>query len=137
MQQPLASASSDYNNDPWIESGDIRDQSDQSHVPVGLEIGPMGEGEPVARIPPDESRNSSEQAKQAETPPPTEDIGHLITFTSLEPVFTIGHFGDIFEGTHQTMGKVALKRPRIGSSDLDNQKHTIRVSCLSLVLAAQ
>ncbi|KAG8915103.1 hypothetical protein FRC00_007880 [Tulasnella sp. 408] len=69
------------------------------------------------------SDEDQEQAGRAETPS-SDDIGHLITITSSTAVFVTGRFGDIFEGKHETVGKVALKRPRIGGSS--EEKDVIR-----------
>lgn len=71
------------------------------------------------------SDEDQEQAGRAETPS-SDDIGHLVTITSSTAVFVTGRFGDIFEGNHEIVGKVALKRPRMGASS--KEKDEIRVS---------
>ncbi|KAG8995836.1 hypothetical protein FRB90_000080 [Tulasnella sp. 427] len=48
-----------------------------------------------------------------------DDIGSLITSMSSVAVKINGRFCDVFEGLHVTAGKVALKRPRIGSTGYD------------------
>lgn len=48
---------------------------------------------------------------------PIDDIGLAITWLSSMPVKFNGHFCDVFEGIHVTVGKVALKRPRISLTD--------------------
>ncbi|KAG8953514.1 hypothetical protein FRC04_002356 [Tulasnella sp. 424] len=65
-----------------------------------------------------------EPVDQEGTTSPDDDIGHLVTITSLEAVFVNGRFSDIFEGIHKTMGRVALKRPRIGGTG--DEKDIIR-----------
>ncbi|KAG8948625.1 hypothetical protein FRC04_009389 [Tulasnella sp. 424] len=52
------------------------------------------------------------------------DIGPLIYGISLNPVSTSGKFGDVFEGRHKEVGRVALKRPRL--DDSDNREDIIR-----------
>lgn len=71
------------------------------------------------------SDEDQEQAGRAETPS-SDDIGHLVTITSSTAIFVTGRFGDIFEGKHEIVGKVALKRPRVGGSS--EEKDAIRVS---------
>lgn len=45
------------------------------------------------------------------------DVGDLITWICPRAVKVNGHFCDVFEGTHSRVGKVALKRPRIGAAE--------------------
>ncbi|KAG8911009.1 hypothetical protein FRC01_005984, partial [Tulasnella sp. 417] len=51
--------------------------------------------------------------------PSIEDIGSSVTYVSSVAVRVNGRFCDVFEGTHITAGKVALKRPRIGATGYD------------------
>ncbi|KAG8953515.1 hypothetical protein FRC04_002357 [Tulasnella sp. 424] len=129
VELPLTSASLDCTKpDTRIDSDDIQDQPGQSNGALRLETGLIGEGKALPPIPPDESPDipGPEQAAQAETSSPTDDIGLYVTIKSLDPICTIGHFGDILEGVHKTVGKVALKRPRMGTTD-DDEKDTIRL----------
>lgn len=48
--------------------------------------------------------------------PPTLRDDEIRQPISPMPVKVNGHFCDVFEGTHSTAGKVALKRPRIGTA---------------------
>ncbi|KAG8978982.1 hypothetical protein FRC05_009192 [Tulasnella sp. 425] len=59
-----------------------------------------------------------------------EDIGTQVTQISPMPVKVNGHFCDVFTGTHSIVGKVALKRPRIGADNMD----AIRVRTHSIVI---
>ncbi|KAG8971871.1 hypothetical protein FRC05_010538 [Tulasnella sp. 425] len=47
------------------------------------------------------------------------DLEPLIGSVSSTPVNVNGHFCDVFQGIHNTAGKVALKRPRIAGTDYD------------------
>ncbi|KAG8959508.1 hypothetical protein FRC05_007721 [Tulasnella sp. 425] len=44
------------------------------------------------------------------------DVSTQITWISPTPVKVNGHFCDVFAGTHSRVGKVALKKPRIGAA---------------------
>lgn len=46
-----------------------------------------------------------------------EDISRSIVQVDERPSVTTGRFCDLFIGTHDTQGKVALKRPRIDQQD--------------------
>ncbi|KAG8919158.1 hypothetical protein FRC01_001444 [Tulasnella sp. 417] len=67
---------------------------------------------------PDAPSGSEEQAVM---PTPDDDISRLITSVSPQAICINGRFGDVFKGTHKTIGEVALKRLRIGSAALDEQ----------------
>ncbi|KAG8938620.1 hypothetical protein FRC04_008142 [Tulasnella sp. 424] len=54
------------------------------------------------------------------SPAPIVDVETLITWISPMPVKVNGHFCDVFEGTHSTVGRVALKRPRIGTAGFND-----------------
>lgn len=62
-----------------------------------------------------------------------DDIGLRITWISPMPVKVNGNFCDVFEGMHVEVGKVALKRPRIGSAGYDDM--VVRVSILPMRLS--
>ncbi|KAG8923170.1 hypothetical protein FRC01_013122 [Tulasnella sp. 417] len=63
----------------------------------------------------------SRRKKQAVTASLDDDISHAIAQVSLQPTCINVRFGDVFKGTHKTMGDVALKRLRIGGPALDDQ----------------
>ncbi|KAG8895391.1 hypothetical protein FRC01_012408, partial [Tulasnella sp. 417] len=65
--------------------------------------------------------NMEPQADQAPGGPEDDDISRLITSVSPQAICINGRFGDVFKGTHRTMGEVALKRLRIGGAALDEQ----------------
>ncbi|KAG9045898.1 hypothetical protein FS837_005456 [Tulasnella sp. UAMH 9824] len=50
-----------------------------------------------------------------------DDISRLITSVSPQAICINGRFGDVFKGSHKTLGEVALKRLRIGAAALDEQ----------------
>lgn len=56
------------------------------------------------------------------------DIAHFITLTDDIPFNVTGHFCDVFIGTHSELGKVALKRPRVGTKK--STQDSVRVSSL-------
>lgn len=57
---------------------------------------------------------------------PDDDISRFITSVSPQAICINGRFGDVFKGTHKTMGDVALKRLRIAASALAEE--VVRVS---------
>ncbi|KAG8916391.1 hypothetical protein FRC01_003184, partial [Tulasnella sp. 417] len=59
--------------------------------------------------------------EQAGIPCHDDDVSHFITSVSSQAICINGRFGDVFKGTHKTMGTVALKRLRIGGATLDEQ----------------
>ncbi|KAG9044845.1 hypothetical protein FS837_007427 [Tulasnella sp. UAMH 9824] len=48
------------------------------------------------------------------------DLEALVAPIASMPFSVNGHFGDVFEGTHRTLGRVALKRPRISGKGYDD-----------------
>lgn len=57
-----------------------------------------------------------------------DDVSRFITSVSPQAICINGRFGDVFKGTHKTMGEVALKRLRIGSAAHDEQVIRVRFS---------
>ncbi|KAG8908104.1 cytoskeletal protein binding protein, partial [Tulasnella sp. 408] len=62
----------------------------------------------------------STSSKKLESMALIDDIGLGITWLSPMPVKLNGNFCDVFEGMHVEVGKVAVKRPRIGSAGSDD-----------------
>lgn len=60
-----------------------------------------------------------------------DDIGKYIKITTERPVSVAGNFCDLFIGSHATLGRVALKRPRIKGGPYHEGR--IRVSPTALV----
>ncbi|KAG9049067.1 hypothetical protein FS837_011340 [Tulasnella sp. UAMH 9824] len=55
-----------------------------------------------------------------------DDISRFITSVSPQAICINGRFGDVFKGTHKTLGEVALKRLRIGGA-VDEQVIRVRL----------
>ncbi|KIO22282.1 hypothetical protein M407DRAFT_79388 [Tulasnella calospora MUT 4182] len=63
------------------------------------------------------SRSRSIVNTHAET-----DLDVLVVSISSVAFSVNGHFGDVFEGTHKTIGRIALKRPRISATGCDDSR---------------
>ncbi|KAG8953677.1 hypothetical protein FRC04_001881 [Tulasnella sp. 424] len=61
------------------------------------------------------SAQSSKDASSAASLASVADVGPWIVWISPTPVKVNGHFCDVFQAIHSRVGKVALKRPRIGA----------------------
>lgn len=62
--------------------------------------------------------------KRAAAPSRNDDISHFISNVSEQAAFISGRFGDIFTAVHKEVGKIALKRLRVG--DTDKEKGALR-----------
>ncbi|KAG9016629.1 hypothetical protein FRB90_002744 [Tulasnella sp. 427] len=68
-----------------------------------------------------QSGNSlTELSTLADTITLIDDIGLAITWISPIPLKINGHFCDLFQGMHSRVGRIALKRPRIGGTGYDD-----------------
>lgn len=64
--------------------------------------------------------------ERAGSPPRNDDIGNFITGVSQEPISISGRFGDVFTAIHKMVGKIALKRLRVGDTNKDNEALHVR-----------
>ncbi|KAG8928642.1 hypothetical protein FRC01_005636, partial [Tulasnella sp. 417] len=53
------------------------------------------------------------------TPPLDDDLGPFISDISMQPICTTGRLGDLFTGIHKVVGKIALKRIRVGDTQAE------------------
>lgn len=70
------------------------------------------------------ARNGTEEQPAAQSR--DNDISHFITSVSKEPIYTRGRFGDVFTGIHKVVGKIALKRIRVGDTCTEEEAFRVR-----------
>ncbi|KAG8927672.1 hypothetical protein FRC01_007096 [Tulasnella sp. 417] len=76
------------------------------------------------RINPEVEQTEADQAQQGTeerdaTPPVDDDLGPFISDVAMQPICTTGRLGDLFIGSHKVVGKIALKRIRVGDTQAE------------------
>ncbi|KAG9035057.1 hypothetical protein FS837_002042 [Tulasnella sp. UAMH 9824] len=107
-------------------SGSRKDAKNEPQVNPPHPEGTRRSSSPLAGLLSNEILTDADQAPseikdQASISSHDDDISHFIISVSSQPICINGRFGDVFKGTHKTVGEVALKRLRIGGSALGEQ----------------
>lgn len=75
--------------------------------------------------------------KRAAAPSRNDDISHFISNVSEQAAFISGRFGDIFTAVHKEVGKIALKRLRVGDTDKEKGALRVRVTAPGVSLSGR
>ncbi|KIO18682.1 hypothetical protein M407DRAFT_83657 [Tulasnella calospora MUT 4182] len=85
------------------------------------DVSPHGDSDAASSLGTGSSDTAEEKAGVVDTHVETDLDALVVSISSL--AFSVnGHFGDVFEGTHRTIGRIALKRPRISATGYDDSR---------------
>lgn len=103
--------------------GDLQVNRSLSQGGVGTAAGPNAGTLPSKLTDPNDEQTEAQKGigERAGSPPRNDDIGNFITGVSQEPISISGRFGDVFTAIHKMVGKIALKRLRVGDTNKDNE----------------